>query len=64
MRHEYGIKACRALEEVPHHEFEAIVLCVAHKQFLTTDLSKLKTANGIVYDVKGILDKAQVDGRL
>lgn len=43
--------------------FDAIVLGVAHKEFLNLDLAALKKENAIVYDVKGILGK-DVDGKL
>ncbi|MBN8621547.1 MAG: nucleotide sugar dehydrogenase [Flavobacteriales bacterium] len=35
--------------------FDAIVLGVAHKEFLDLDLEQLKKENAVVYDVKGIL---------
>lgn len=35
--------------------YDAIVLGVAHKEFLKLDLDSLKKENGVVYDVKGIL---------
>jgi UDP-N-acetyl-D-galactosamine dehydrogenase len=57
---EYGFKACNVL---PTQEFDAIVLGVAHKQFLQMDLDILRKPDSIVYDVKGVLgSKAQ--GRL
>jgi len=37
---------------------------VSHKEFLTLDLNKIKTENGIVYDVKGFLDPKLVTKRL
>lgn len=44
-------------------KFDAIVLGVAHQEFKTLDVEALKKDHAIVYDVKGILEKA-VDGRL
>jgi len=44
-------------------EYDAIVLAVAHKQFLSMDLSNLKAKNAVVYDVKGILTEG-VDAKL
>jgi hypothetical protein len=41
------------------------VLAVAHKEFVSLDIrSFLKNENGVVYDVKGILDREVIDGRL
>jgi UDP-N-acetyl-D-galactosamine dehydrogenase len=57
---EYGFKACNVL---PAQKFDAIVLGVAHKQFLQMDLDTLRKPDSVVYDVKGVLgSKAQ--GRL
>lgn len=43
--------------------YDAIVLGVAHNEFLKLDLTTLKKKNAIVYDVKGILG-SNVDGKL
>jgi UDP-N-acetyl-D-glucosamine/UDP-N-acetyl-D-galactosamine dehydrogenase len=51
--HEYGLKTTKTL---PVNKFESIVLAVAHKEFLTLDLSSLKSSNAVVYDVKGVLE--------
>jgi UDP-N-acetyl-D-galactosamine dehydrogenase len=56
VKHEYNL-TCRS-ELVPGSKYDAIVLGVAHKEFLDLDLSNLKTENAIVYDVKGILKNA------
>jgi UDP-N-acetyl-D-galactosamine dehydrogenase len=50
--HEYGMIS---LKEKPEKKYEAIVLCVAHKEFLDLELNHLKAENAVVYDVKGIL---------
>ena len=44
--------------------YDAIVLAVSHHQFRDLDISALKTANGIIFDVKSFLDPKIVDGRL
>ena len=41
--------------EVPNAKFDAIVLGVAHKEFLDMDFSFLRKENAILYDVKGVL---------
>jgi UDP-N-acetyl-D-galactosamine dehydrogenase len=56
VKHEYNL-TCHS-ELVPESKYDAIVLGVAHKEFLDLDLSNLKTENAIVYDVKGILKNA------
>lgn len=47
----------------PATTFDAIVLTVAHKQFLAMDLHKYLNKNGVIYDVKGVL-KGKVHGKL
>ena len=44
-------------------KFDAIVLTVAHNEFLKLDLNSLLNSNGVIYDVKGILE-CEVHGKL
>ena len=44
--------------------YDAVLLAVAHNQFKDLDLKKYKEAGAVIYDVKGILDRNLVDGRL
>lgn len=47
-------------------QYDAVILCVAHEQFkniLVRDFLYDKQ-NGVVYDVKGFLNKTDIDGRL
>jgi UDP-N-acetyl-D-galactosamine dehydrogenase len=60
VENEYGLITTDA---VPNQKFDAVVLGVAHNQFLTIDLSKLQNEISLLYDVKGILGDI-VDGRL
>jgi UDP-N-acetyl-D-galactosamine dehydrogenase len=60
--HEYGITTMTRYPE--QDGYSAVILAVAHKQFLTLDLNAHKQAGTILYDVKGILDKSLTDGRL
>ena len=62
VKKEYGIGVVNALPM--DKKYNAIILAVAHKQFANTDWRSLLNNNGIVYDVKGFLDRDQVDGRL
>jgi UDP-N-acetyl-D-galactosamine dehydrogenase len=58
--HEYGLMNNN---QPPKATFDAIVLGVAHSQFLDLDLDSLRNKSSVVYDVKGVLgDKA--DGKL
>lgn len=61
VRREYGIEIVSAL---PNEQFDAIILAVAHKEFITIDIKKMVKENGVIYDVKGILPREIIDGRL
>ncbi|MBL7473733.1 nucleotide sugar dehydrogenase [Robertkochia sediminum] len=55
---EYGLDI---VSEIPEEHFDAIVLTVAHKEFLEMDIDAIKNSNTLVYDVKGVLgDRADV----
>lgn len=56
VRHEYNINFQSVLgDEVKESQFDAIVLTVAHQEFLDIDWSQYLTENGVLYDVKGVL---------
>lgn len=58
--HEYNIET---IDSLPLEKFDAVVLAVAHKEFLSLDLADLKSDNAVVYDVKGVLG-SRCDKRL
>lgn len=62
VKKEYDIDITNTLPE--NELFDAAILAVAHKEFLNTDLKRLMKENSVIYDVKGILDREIVDGRL
>ncbi len=62
VRHEYNLEITNTLPQ--ENKYDAIILGVAHKEFLNIDIKTLLNANGVVYDVKGVLDKNIIDGRL
>jgi UDP-N-acetyl-D-glucosamine/UDP-N-acetyl-D-galactosamine dehydrogenase len=57
---EFGIK----LIQKPEKKYHAIILTVAHKEFLKEDWRNAIHEGGILYDVKGILDINTIDARL
>ena len=61
VEHEYGIDVTNTL---PEEKFDAIILGVAHKQFLELDIKSMLKENGAIYDVKGLLPRDIIDGRL
>jgi UDP-N-acetyl-D-galactosamine dehydrogenase len=60
VQHEYGLKT---LTEVPDQKFDAIVHAVAHNEFKTLDLERLRADDSVIYDVKGVL-KGNINGKL
>ncbi|WP_084625555.1 nucleotide sugar dehydrogenase [Salinimicrobium xinjiangense] len=52
VQHEYGLTTTK---ELPNEKFEAVVLTVAHKEFLDLDLDQFKNGQTVIYDVKGVL---------
>lgn len=61
VKHEYGIDI---VSNLPKRKYDAVILAVAHKEFLNLDIKSLVKEVGVVYDVKGILDRNIIDGRL
>lgn len=57
---EYGLLTTTIL---PNQKYDAVVLGVAHHQFLSIDFSKLQNDISLLYDVKGVLGDV-ADGRL
>lgn len=62
VKREYGIDITGILPT--GQRYDAIVLAVAHSQFTGLDLRQLLNPGGVIYDVKGILDREIIDGRL
>ncbi len=45
-------------------QYDAIVLTVAHQEFFNLPYASLKAENGIIFDIKSVLDRTLVDARL
>ena len=52
------------LIEKINQKYDVIILAVAHDIFLKMNLFNFKKSNGIIYDVKSVLDKKIISGRL
>jgi UDP-N-acetyl-D-galactosamine dehydrogenase len=61
VKHEYGLLVSN---QMPKQSFDAIVLGVAHNEFLNLNLSEFKNEKCVIYDVKGVLNAELVDGKL
>ena len=60
-KHEYDIDITN---DLPTNKYDAIILAVSHNEFAELDIKKFGKENHVIFDVKGILDKNLVDGRL
>ncbi len=62
VKHEYGIEIINELSE---EKYDAVILAVAHNEFKELNIrALLKSNDGVVYDVKGVCARDEVDGRL
>lgn len=62
---EYGLRNIAEAEGVFEKKYDAIVHTVAHRQFLELDYNKLThDKQSVLFDIKGVLPKEIVDGRL
>jgi UDP-N-acetyl-D-galactosamine dehydrogenase len=59
---EYNLSIIQNIEK--HIKFDAILLAVAHNEFLSLNLDNIKKEVSVVYDIKGFLSKDQVNYRL
>ena len=63
-QHEYGLKLST---DVKLNYYDAIILAVSHNQFKAMGADTIKSfgkSNHVLYDLKYILNKAEVDMRL
>ena len=59
---EYGVKM---IAEPERGRYDAIILAVAHSEFLEAkSIRQFGKTNHILYDIKSILPRDEVDGRL
>lgn len=58
----YGIDLLNVINE--GEKYDALIVAVAHKEFLTMDLRDIKYPVSVVFDIKACLDRNLVDGRL
>lgn len=59
---EYGVQSIKTMEKLKGQQFDGIVLTVAHDLFQEINLNIYLKDNGVIYDVKGVLEKS--DGSL
>ncbi len=65
LEEEYGISLTDKDEALEKGKYDAVILCVAHREFAGIDIrSMLRCKEGVVYDVKGVLSRDITDARL
>ena len=57
---EFGFELVENLNKTYH----AIILTVAHNEFLDLEIRKMLIKGGVIYDVKGVLELSVIDARL
>lgn len=60
-KREYGVDI---INDFPNSKFDSIIMAVAHKEFLNENIESLCKEKHIIFDVKGILSKSIINGRL
>ena len=61
---EYGLSSLNDFSQLAEKKYDVIVLAVSHKEFFTLDIRKLRKDESIVFDIKSVLPREEVDARL
>jgi len=64
VRHEYGLELSPRPSGDQKAATDAVVLAVAHDRFRDLDMGRFSKENVVIFDIKGFLANAAVDGRL
>lgn len=62
VKHEYGLDIINDVDG--SQLYDAIIVAVAHDEFLKFDFGRIKRNNCVIFDTKACLDRGIVDGRL
>lgn len=58
---EYGI---RLIDKEQFEQYDAVILAVAHQEFLSMDYEGLKANGAVIFDTKSFIDRSLADARL
>ncbi len=58
---EYKVKL---IDQISPKKYQAIVIAVAHQEFLTLDFEEFQNNHAVIFDTKSIIDRKFVDARL
>ncbi len=64
VKREYGVDVTAEKSVLKENYYDAVILAVAHKEFRNLKVRTLVKENGVVYDVKAVLDHNDIDARL
>lgn len=64
VKEEYGMDMITAAKALQSKKYAAVVVAVAHNEFMQLDLEAILQTNAVVYDIKSILPKEMIDARL
>ncbi|MDO9633773.1 MAG: nucleotide sugar dehydrogenase [Paludibacter sp.] len=62
VKDEYGVEMIKDLDD--QKPYQAILLAVAHDEFKNISFEKYYKAGAVIYDIKSVVDRRWVDGRL
>lgn len=62
VRREFGINLISSVQ--PTTDYNAVIACVAHDEFMDFDFKKYQSNNSVIFDVKGFVPRELVDARL
>lgn len=61
VKHEYGVES---VQQIPNNQYDAVILAVAHSEFNHETVKSITKNKSVLFDVKAVLSKEMVDGRL
>lgn len=64
VKHEYSLKSVQSLQKLTKCSYDAVILVVSHREFADMNIEARFGGMAVIYDVKGVLPKKIVDGRL
>ncbi|PVH25624.1 nucleotide sugar dehydrogenase [Sphingobacterium corticibacter] len=64
VQHEYGLRLKSMEDVLQSGAYDAVIMAVSHHEFLKLDLKNFCKERVVVFDIKGVLDRAIVDARL
>lgn len=64
VKHEYNIDITNNNIEKLEGQYDAVILAVSHNEFKNLNIRSFLRNNGVVFDVKGVIDRNLIDGRL